>query len=77
MSPVLWALRANGIEVIVPHTHMLDGQPRLFCMHFCATDIQKLARALEAALYKIKVANSGSATRVTSSCEPSRHVGQA
>jgi hypothetical protein len=56
VSPALWALRANGIEVIVPYTHMLDGQPRLFFMHFWTTDIQKLARWLEAALDKSKVA---------------------
>ena len=52
------------------YTHMLDGQPRLFCMHFWTNDIQKLARGLQAALNKIKVAKSGSATHVKRSSSP-------
>src|SRR5581483_4705310 len=34
VSPVLKALRENGIEVTALHSHMLDEQPRLYFMHF-------------------------------------------
>jgi hypothetical protein len=51
VNPVLKALRDNGIEVTALHSHMLDEQPRLFFMHFWASDeAQKLAEGLKAAL---------------------------
>ena len=51
VTPVLKALRENGIEVTALHSHMIDEQPRLFFMHFWANDdAQKLARGLKAAL---------------------------
>src|SRR3981081_3170357 len=50
-TPVIQALRSNGIEVTALHSHMLDEQPRLFFMHFWANDdAMKLARGLRAAL---------------------------
>ena len=53
VNPVIKALRANGIDVTAVHSHMLDVQPRLFFLHFWASDdALKLARGLRAALDK-------------------------
>lgn len=61
VNPVIRALRAGGIEVTAVHSHMLDEQPRLFFLHFWATDdAEKLARGLRAALDK--TASQGPAT---------------
>ena len=43
----------------MPYTHMPDGQPRLFCMHFWTNYIQKLARGLEAALDRARLRTAG------------------
>jgi hypothetical protein len=59
ITPVLGALRANGIEVTALHNHMIDDQPRMFFVHFWANDdAVKLARGLRAALDKVNVAKS-------------------
>jgi hypothetical protein len=51
VQPVLKALRQHGIEVTALHSHMVDETPRLYFMHFWATDdAQKLAAGLRAAL---------------------------
>src|SRR5882757_9948542 len=53
VNPVIKALRANGIDVMAVHSHMLDEQPRLFFLHFWANDdALKLAKGLRAALDK-------------------------
>ena len=53
VSPVIKALRTNGIEITAIHSHMLTEQPRLIFMHFWANDdALKLARGLRAALDK-------------------------
>ena len=53
VNPVISALRQNGIAVTAVHSHMLDDSPRLFFLHFWATDTAlKLARGLRAALDK-------------------------
>jgi hypothetical protein len=59
VTPVLHALRENGIEVTAVHNHMLDDQPRTFFVHFWANDdAGKLAQGLRAALDKVNVAKS-------------------
>jgi hypothetical protein len=59
VNPVIVALRQNGIEVTALHNHMLNDEPRLFFMHFWANDdAVKLAKGLNAALAKVKVAKS-------------------
>jgi hypothetical protein len=59
VTPVLHALRENGIEVTAVHNHMLDDQPRTFFVHFWANDdAAKLAQGLRAALDKVHVAKS-------------------
>ena len=56
VTPVMKALRENGIEVTAVHSHMLTENPRLFFMHFWANDdALKLARGLRAALDKVNV----------------------
>ena len=59
VTPVLTALRENGIEVTAVHNHMLDDQPRTFYVHFWAVDdAVKLAGGLRAALDKVRLAKS-------------------
>lgn len=56
VSPVLRALRTNGIEVTALHSHMLTETPRLLFMHFWANDdAVKLAKGVRAALDQMKV----------------------
>jgi hypothetical protein len=56
VTPVMKALRENGIQVTAVHSHMLTENPRLFFMHFWANDdALKLARGLRAALDKVNV----------------------
>ncbi len=51
VNPVAKALREHGIQVTALHNHALGDNPRLFYMHFWATDdAVKLARGLKAAL---------------------------
>ena len=56
ITPVLTALRRNGIEVTALHNHMLGDQPRMFFVHFWANDdAVKLAHGLRAALDRINL----------------------
>jgi hypothetical protein len=56
VTPLIKALRENGIEVTAVHSHMLTENPRLFFMHFWANDdALKLARGLRAGLDKVNV----------------------
>ena len=56
VSPVIKALRDNGIAVTALHSHMLTENPRLFFMHFWANDnALKLAGGLRAALDRVNV----------------------
>ena len=51
VNPVAQTLLQNGIDVTAIHNHGLMDMPRLFYMHFWATDDPaKLARGLKAAL---------------------------
>jgi len=51
VNAVARALQQNGIDVTALHNHALMDTPRLFYMHFWATDdAAKLARGLKAAL---------------------------
>jgi len=56
VTPVMKALRENGIDVTAVHSHMLTENPRLFFMHFWANDdALKLAAGLRTALDKVNV----------------------
>ncbi len=51
VNAVARTLRQHGIDVTALHNHGLQDTPRLFYMHFWATDdVAKLARGLKAAL---------------------------
>jgi hypothetical protein len=51
VNPVARTLRQHGIDVTALHNHGLQDSPRLFYMHFWATDdAAKLAEGLRAAL---------------------------
>jgi hypothetical protein len=53
VNSVIKTLRENGIAVTALHSHMLMEDPRLFFMHFWASDdAVKLAKGLRAALDK-------------------------
>jgi hypothetical protein len=59
VNPLIRTLRSNGIEVTAIHSHMLDGQPRMFFIHFWANDdASKLAKGVREALDKTAVAKS-------------------
>jgi Domain of Unknown Function (DUF1259) len=59
VNPVIRALQEQGIEVTALHNHMLEEEPRLFFLHFWASDdAEKLARGLRAALDQMDVARS-------------------
>jgi hypothetical protein len=60
VTPLIRALRDNGIEVTAIHNHMLDDEPRAFFVHFWANDdALKLAKGLRAALDAVHVAAKG------------------
>ena len=60
VTPLLKALRSNGIEVTAVHSHMLDDEPRAFFVHFWANDdAAKLAKGIRAALDAVHVAPRG------------------
>jgi len=60
VNPVIRALRDNGIEITAVHNHMLNDQPRLFYLHFWASeDVNKLANGLKAALAKMNTQKRG------------------
>jgi hypothetical protein len=56
---VIKVLRANGIEIASLHNHMLDDEPRLFFLHYWASDNAiKLAKGLREALDQTNVEHS-------------------
>lgn len=56
VTPVMQALRSNGIEVTALHNHLADEEPRLFFLHFWGNDEQrKLAVGLKKALSQTNV----------------------
>jgi hypothetical protein len=55
VNQVIWILAENGIEVTAIHSHMIGEEPRLYFMHFWATDdALQLARGLRAALQRTR-----------------------
>jgi hypothetical protein len=54
VTPVLKALRANGLEVVAIHHHMTDTQPAIFFLHYWGTGpAEKLATGFKAALAEL------------------------
>jgi hypothetical protein len=59
VEPVQRALRASHITITALHSHLIGEEPRLFFMHFWATDdAVALARGLRAALDRMAVKRS-------------------
>ena len=51
VTPVLKALRKNGLTVVAIHHHMTDTQPTIYFLHYWGTGpAEKLASAFKAAL---------------------------
>jgi hypothetical protein len=51
VTPVLKALRANGIDVVAIHHHMTDTKPTVIFLHYYGTGpATKLAQGVRAAL---------------------------
>lgn len=51
LTPVLKALRANGLDVVAIHHHMTDVQPVVIFLHYYGTGpAAKLAQGIRAAL---------------------------
>jgi Domain of Unknown Function (DUF1259) len=51
VTPVLKALRANGIDVVAIHHHMTGTDPTIFFLHYWGKgEAQKLARSVKAAV---------------------------
>jgi hypothetical protein len=51
VTPVLKALRQNGLDIVAIHHHMLDTQPAIYFLHYWGTGpADKLAAGFKAAL---------------------------
>jgi Domain of Unknown Function (DUF1259) len=54
VTPVLKALRQNGLDVVAIHQHMTDTQPTIYFLHYWGTGpADKLARGFKAALNQL------------------------
>jgi len=54
ITPVLKALRSNGLNVVAIHNHMTSGQPAIFFLHNWGTGpAEKLANGFKAALNEL------------------------
>jgi hypothetical protein len=60
ITPVLKALRANGLNVVAIHNHMTGGDPTVYFLHYWGTGpAEKLANGFKAALNELGKATSG------------------
>jgi hypothetical protein len=54
VTPVLKALRANGLNVVAIHNHMTGGEPTVYFLHYWGTGpAEKLATGFKAALNEL------------------------
>ena len=54
VTPVLKALRANGLDVVAIHHHMTGTQPNIYFLHYWGTGpTEKLAAGFRAALNEL------------------------
>lgn len=54
VTPVLKALRQNGLNVVAIHNHMMGGQPAIYFLHYWGTGpAEKLATGFKAALSEL------------------------
>ena len=60
VTPVLKALRANGIDVVAIHHHMTTTQPTVYFLHYWGKgSAQKLATGVKAAIDQLGAAHAG------------------
>ena len=63
ITPVLKALRSNGLNVVAIHNHMTSGQPTIYFLHYWGTGpVAQLARGFKAALNELGKAETGHAS---------------
>ena len=64
VTPVLKALRKNGLDVVAIHHHMVDSRPTVYFLHYWGTGpAEKLATAFKAALSETAKTTSTPAAR--------------
>ncbi len=64
VTPVLKALRKNGLDVVAIHHHMTQTQPTIFFLHYWGTGpVDKLATGFKAALAELGSPPSGRANK--------------
>jgi len=62
VTPVLKALRANGLNVVAIHNHMTGGEPTVYFLHYWGTGpVEKLAGGFKAALSELAKGTSAHA----------------
>jgi uncharacterized protein DUF1259 len=67
VTPVLKALRANGLDVVAIHHHMIGTQPSIYFLHYWGTGpAEKLANGFKAALDELGRGRVTSAKATTS-----------
>jgi len=65
VTPVLRALRANGLNVVAIHQHMTSTQPTIYFLHYWGTGpTEKLATGFKAALNELGKAKATNAKAV-------------
>jgi hypothetical protein len=63
VTPVLKALRANGLDVVAIHQHMTTTTPTVYFLHYWGTGpVEKLAAGFKAALDQLGAGTSGAAS---------------
>ncbi len=63
ITPVLKALRSNGLNVVAIHNHMTSGQPTIYFLHYWGTGpTEKLAAGFKAALDQLGKSSHASHT---------------
>jgi hypothetical protein len=61
VTPVLKALRRNGLDVVAIHHHMIDTRPSVYFLHYWGTGpAEKLATGFKAALAELGKPGTGS-----------------
>ncbi len=64
VTPVLKALRKNGLDVVAIHHHMTDTRPTIYFLHYWGTGpADKLATGFKAAVSEVGKTKTGSGTR--------------
>ena len=62
VTPVLKALRSNGLNVVAIHNHMTGGEPTVYFLHYWGTGpVEKLASGFKAALNQLGKAHAAHA----------------